>query len=150
MTNSLRLCRFLACPVLLAASLSAQQQAPQVDRGKAYYAYSMGHLYSELAGAYGNRGEYLNKAIDNYRDAMKAAAESAPAGGMAREAIEQLQKTLDKPADLAGQLAVSFLFLTVCSSAGGAIAAECTIEDFDGTFALVGQGTAAGVAARPA
>jgi hypothetical protein len=62
--------------------------------------------------------------LSTNRDAMKAAAESAPAGGMAREAIEQLQKTLEKPADLAGQLAVSFLFLTVCSSAGGAIAAR--------------------------
>jgi tetratricopeptide (TPR) repeat protein len=31
----------------------------------------MGHLYGELAGAYGNRGEYVNKAIDFYRQAMK-------------------------------------------------------------------------------
>ncbi|HZL56443.1 MAG TPA: tetratricopeptide repeat protein [Bryobacteraceae bacterium] len=32
----------------------------------------MAHLYGELAGAYGNRGEYVNKAIDFYRQAMKA------------------------------------------------------------------------------
>ena len=32
----------------------------------------MAHLYGELAGAYGNRGEYVNKAIDMYRAAMKA------------------------------------------------------------------------------
>jgi tetratricopeptide (TPR) repeat protein len=31
----------------------------------------MAHLYAELAGAYGNRGEYVNKAIDMYREAMK-------------------------------------------------------------------------------
>jgi hypothetical protein len=62
--------------------------------------------------------------ISANRGALKDAAESAPAGGMAREAIEQLQRTLDKPADLAGQLAVSFVFLTVCSAAGGAIAAR--------------------------
>jgi hypothetical protein len=62
--------------------------------------------------------------LSSNHDAMKAAAESAPAGGVAREAIEQLQKSLDKPADLAGQLAMSFLFLTVCSAAGGAIAAR--------------------------
>ena len=29
-------------------------------------------MYSELAGAYGNRGDYLTKAIENYRLAMKA------------------------------------------------------------------------------
>ena len=42
------------------------------DKAAAYYHYALGHLYSELAGAYGNRGEYVNKAIDNYRLAMKA------------------------------------------------------------------------------
>src|SRR5260370_35229027 len=31
----------------------------------------MGHLYSELAGACGNRSDYTNKAIDHYRQAMK-------------------------------------------------------------------------------
>lgn len=62
--------------------------------------------------------------ISTNRDALKAAAESAPAGGMAREAVEQLQRTLDKPGDMVGQLAVSFVFLTVCSAAGGAIAAR--------------------------
>ncbi len=62
--------------------------------------------------------------LSSNRDAMKTAAESAPAGGMAKEAIEQLQRSLDKPADLAGQLAMSFVFLTVCSAAGGAIGAR--------------------------
>ncbi|NWF85431.1 MAG: hypothetical protein HXY18_16570, partial [Bryobacteraceae bacterium] len=62
--------------------------------------------------------------ISSNRDALKAAAESAPAGGMAREAVEQLQRTMEKPADMVGQLAVSFVFLTVCSAAGGAIAAR--------------------------
>lgn len=62
--------------------------------------------------------------ISSNREALKAAAESAPAGGIAREAVEQLQRTMEKPADLVGQLAVSFVFLTVCSAAGGAIAAR--------------------------
>ena len=31
----------------------------------------MGHLYSELAAAYGNRGEYFGRAIDHYKQAMK-------------------------------------------------------------------------------
>ncbi|MBN8731912.1 MAG: tetratricopeptide repeat protein [Acidobacteria bacterium] len=43
-----------------------------LDRGAAYYHYSLSHLYTELAGAYNNRSEYLNQAIDNLRLAMKA------------------------------------------------------------------------------
>jgi tetratricopeptide (TPR) repeat protein len=41
------------------------------DRAAAYYNFAMAHLNAELAGAYGNRGEYVNKAIDFYRQAMK-------------------------------------------------------------------------------
>ncbi|HZU27805.1 MAG TPA: tetratricopeptide repeat protein [Bryobacteraceae bacterium] len=68
-----------ACFVLL-AGLAAAQNAPTTppktgptpDKASAYYHYSLGHLYSELAGAYGNRGEYFNKAVDNYRAALAA------------------------------------------------------------------------------
>jgi tetratricopeptide (TPR) repeat protein len=42
------------------------------DRAAAYYHYALGHLYAELAATYNNRGDYFNKAIDNYRAAMKA------------------------------------------------------------------------------
>ncbi len=31
----------------------------------------MGHLYAEMAAAYGNRGEYVNKAIEHYQTALK-------------------------------------------------------------------------------
>jgi len=50
-------------------------QAPQekkVDKASAYYHYAVAHMYAELAGAYGNRNDYLNKAIDNYKEAIKA------------------------------------------------------------------------------
>jgi tetratricopeptide (TPR) repeat protein len=47
-------------------------KAVNADRAAAYYHYALGHLYGELAGMYGNRGEYLNQAIDNYRQALKA------------------------------------------------------------------------------
>src|SRR6185312_4592512 len=49
-----------------------QTPAPSADRSNAYYEFAMAHLYAELAGAYGNRGEYVNKAIDYYRQAIKA------------------------------------------------------------------------------
>ncbi|MBV9769843.1 MAG: tetratricopeptide repeat protein [Bryobacterales bacterium] len=51
---------------------SAGQASSQPDKAAAYYSYSLGHLYSELAAAYGNRGEYFSKAADAYRAALKA------------------------------------------------------------------------------
>ena len=55
------------------ASKKSQTQAPErLDRAAAYYHYSLGHLYAELATSYGNKGEYFSKAIENYRAALKA------------------------------------------------------------------------------
>jgi len=72
----------LPCLLLAASAAFAQNAAPaaqpsaptagQSDKAAAYYNYSLGHLYSELAAAYGNRGEYFNKAAESYRAALKA------------------------------------------------------------------------------
>ena len=65
----------------LGSSLSfAQQQRPAAnsappksgDKAASYYYFSLGHLYADLAGQYNNRGDYLNKAIENFRNAIKA------------------------------------------------------------------------------
>lgn len=53
-----------------AFSQAGNTKAP--DKAVAYYNFSMGHLYAELAQAYGNKGEYITKAIDHYRTAIKA------------------------------------------------------------------------------
>jgi len=45
---------------------------PSVDKAEAYYHFAMGHLYAEQAMNFGNRGDYLNKAIEHYKQAMKA------------------------------------------------------------------------------
>jgi tetratricopeptide (TPR) repeat protein len=70
-------------PILILAAVSSvaafgqdSKPVPEIkaapsDKGTAYYDFSMGHLYSEMASAYGNRGEYLNKAIEYYKDALK-------------------------------------------------------------------------------
>src|SRR5579863_8404702 len=57
----------------------AQQAAPPAptpaqsdSKATAYHQYSLGHLYAEMAAAYGNRGEYFSKAADAYRAALKA------------------------------------------------------------------------------
>jgi len=67
----------LPCLLLAASAAFAQNAAPAAqpsapDKAAAYYNYSLGHLYSELAAAYGNRGEYFNKAAESYRAALKA------------------------------------------------------------------------------
>jgi tetratricopeptide (TPR) repeat protein len=67
----------LSSIALLTFTLSAQVQqgstAPAATDSKAaaYYHYSLGHLYAELAGAYSNRGDYFSKAVENYKAALK-------------------------------------------------------------------------------
>jgi len=65
-----------AVPLSLAlCSIPSAQAAPAAStdsRADAYYNYAMGHLYAELAGAFGNRSEYVNKAIDHLKQAIKA------------------------------------------------------------------------------
>jgi tetratricopeptide (TPR) repeat protein len=66
-------CLLLAASAAFAQSTPAAAPAPtQGDKAAAYYNYSLGHLYAELAAAYGNRGEYFSKAADSYRAALKA------------------------------------------------------------------------------
>ena len=63
---------FLALPLAcLAYGQTAPAPAQPVDKAAAYYNFSMGHLYAELAGVYGNRSEYVVKAIDFYKQALK-------------------------------------------------------------------------------
>ncbi len=54
-----------------AAKSGSGTPQPKVDKSAAYYHYALGHLYAELAASYNNRGDYFNKAIENYRLAMK-------------------------------------------------------------------------------
>src|ERR1043166_4891900 len=68
----------LAATFLSISSPLAQTKVPEPvkpaqapDKAAAYYNFAMGHLYSEMAAAYGNRGEYLNKAIEHYQTALK-------------------------------------------------------------------------------
>src|SRR5581483_828555 len=47
------------------------------DRASAYYHYTAAHMYAELAANSGNRNEYVNLAIENYKAAIKADPSSA-------------------------------------------------------------------------
>ncbi|MBV9081520.1 MAG: tetratricopeptide repeat protein, partial [Acidobacteriaceae bacterium] len=112
---------------LLVAGIGAAQTPPEANgsssapsgpvvhasssKAAAYYHFSLGHLYEELAGAYGNRSDYVNKAIENYRLAMKEdpsasflvedIAELYRMSGRIREAVEEAESALKaNPDDL--------------------------------------------------
>ncbi len=76
---------------LLAAFLTplpaqnAATQSPKNPKASAYYHAALGHLYAELAAQYGGRGEYVTKAIENYKLAMRADPET---GSLAQELAE--------------------------------------------------------------
>ena len=57
---------------VLAFAQAPADSSPATDnKSGAYYNFTMGRIYSELAQAYGNRPEYLNKALQYYQDALK-------------------------------------------------------------------------------
>ncbi len=68
--------------------------AQQDNRAAAYYNFAMGHMYSELAAQYGYR-EYVDKAIEHYRAALKA----DPAAGHVSEELTDLYIQAGKLAD---------------------------------------------------
>lgn len=93
----------------VAQTPSAAAKPDQTSKAAAYYHVSLGHLYSELAGAYPSKGEYLDKAIDNFREALKAdpgasfiAEELANLyirAGRLREAVEDAETAIKKNPD---------------------------------------------------
>ena len=87
--------RWLGAGLLAAGTavmpVNAQTAGPGVkpalsDKSAAYFNYAMGHLYAELGSAYNNRSEYLNKAIDYYKKAMR----EDPAAGFLGEELSDL------------------------------------------------------------
>jgi len=94
--------------VVLLTALPGNAQTPAApkpaDKANAYYHFTLGHLYAELAGAYGNRGDYLARAIENYRAAMKADPDASflaeelsdlyIQSGRLREAVEEAESAI--------------------------------------------------------
>jgi tetratricopeptide (TPR) repeat protein len=78
-------------------------------------------MYAELASAYGNRGDYLNKAIENYKLAIKAdpstpmlseeLSELYIGSGRLREAQSDAEETLrQNPNDVAAHRLLAHIF----------------------------------------
>ncbi len=82
-------------------NLPAPTKQAASSKASAYYHYSLGHLYEELAEASGNKSEYVNKAIENYRLTIKEdpttsflvedIAELYRMSGRIREAVQEAQ-----------------------------------------------------------
>jgi tetratricopeptide (TPR) repeat protein len=97
------------------------KQPPSL-KAEAYYHFSLGHLYEELAAANGNRADYLNKAIENFRLTMKEdptgasflvedIAELYRAAGRIREAVEEAQAALKaNPDDLNARRVLAHIY----------------------------------------
>jgi tetratricopeptide (TPR) repeat protein len=90
-------------------------------KASAYYHFSLGHLYEEMAATYGNRSDYVNKAIDNFRLAMKEdpsasflvedIAELYRISGRIREAVEEAQTALKaNPDDLNARRVLAHIY----------------------------------------
>lgn len=94
-----------------AIKLPPATSQPSSPKASAYYHFSLGHMYEEMAAAYNNRTDYVNKAIENFRLAMKEdpstsflvedIADLYRASGRIREAVEEAQDALKtNPDDL--------------------------------------------------
>jgi len=100
---------------------AAGGQAPPVDRASAYYHYALAHMYAEQAASLGNRGDFVNRAIENYKEAMKADPATALLAeelsdlyiqsGRWREAVTDAEETLKQnPDDLAAHRLLARVF----------------------------------------
>jgi tetratricopeptide (TPR) repeat protein len=94
-----------------------------VDHATAYYHYALGHMYAEMAGSYGARGnDYVNQAIQNYKAAIKADPQTSMlaeelsdlyiATGRLREAQNDAEEALKQnPNDVAARRMLARIFM---------------------------------------
>ena len=104
-----------------AAMNAASPNAGSSLKAEAYYHFSLGHLYEDMAATYGNRNDYVNKAIDNFRLAMKEdpnasflvedIAELYRMSGRLRDAVEEAQSALKaNPDDLDARRVLAHIY----------------------------------------
>jgi len=85
---------FAAAPQAKKSIPATPPQAEAPNRGQAYYHYSLAHLYVELAQAY-NRQDYLTKAVEQYKLAMKFDPNSSHLNSELAELYFQTGRTSD-------------------------------------------------------
>ncbi len=101
------------------SATAAPRKTP--DKSEAYYHYSLGHIYEELATMYG-RSEYANQAIEEYRLAIEndpssnylnsALAELYAKTGRIRDAVLEAQEIISKdPGNLEARRLLGRIYL---------------------------------------
>ncbi len=86
-------------------AVGADAPAPAANRAEAYYNFSMGHVYAELAAQFGNRGDYLSRAIEHYKAALKADPGAAVISEALAELYVQAGKIRDAVLEIEARLA---------------------------------------------
>ncbi len=91
-----------------AVATSAEADPVVAARARAYYHYTMGHMYEEMAGVF-RRSEYTQRAIDEYKQAIQydpdsllltvELAEAYRRSGRIREAVRETQEVLERDPD---------------------------------------------------
>src|SRR5713226_4784098 len=72
MIRSAKALLLIGCLGCLAFAQPPAETATAPDnKAGAYYNFAMGRVYAELAQAYGNKPDYLTKAIQHYQEALK-------------------------------------------------------------------------------
>jgi tetratricopeptide (TPR) repeat protein len=77
------------------AQAPAETSSAAESKSGAYYNFAMGRIYAELAQAYGNRPEYLNKAVGFYQEALKL----DPNAGLVFEELTELYMATNRMQD---------------------------------------------------
>ena len=88
--------------------------AAKSDKASAYFNYSMAHIFADLAASSGNKSEYLNPAIEYYKNAIKADPKAGfmstelsdlyVQAGMGNRAVTEAEATLKtNPNDLSSR-----------------------------------------------
>jgi tetratricopeptide (TPR) repeat protein len=143
---------FLAAALLATANQLPAFQAPQTgaadqavikhgssQKASAYYHFSVGHMYEEMAEAANNKSEYLNKAIDNYKLAIKEdpsasflveeIADLYRASGRTREAVLEAEQAIkDNPSDLNARRVLARIYSSQISDAQGSRVDETMVK----------------------
>lgn len=112
---------FEATPARAQSPAKGAAAGAKADAASAYYHYTLAHMYADQAGLYGNRGDYVNRAIENYKEAIKADPSSPVLteelsdlyiqAGRLREAVSDAEEVLKQnPNDLGAHRLLARVF----------------------------------------
>lgn len=137
------LCSAAAGPLAAMAQQTATP-APPSDKAKAYYHYTLGHLYYER-GMVSNRQDLLNQAIDEFEEALKFDSSSTylsmeladlyAGTGRWRSALQQIEDTVERnPGDTAARGLLGRLYVRLLSGNSRSAAPDGMAERAVGRF----------------